>query len=195
VNPFGGSTGSQVTGPDRKWRQSRDRKWRKRKWRHNWTYVLHMRNRYILYYYYSSSIQCSTVVQVLWLPEMTEGHVTPLGVPLCVRMCNRKLRNIRPSGAFWPEITSDRSSRNPCGVPLGVRMRNRKLRNIRPNMTFSLEVTSSNVTGRASPGTRSLGCSLWRPCLSLSSLGYVPLLFSYNISVMVFTYGVFGYVL
>ena len=38
-----------------------------------------MHNRYILYYYYSSSTQCSTVVQVPWLPEVTEGHVTPKG--------------------------------------------------------------------------------------------------------------------
>jgi hypothetical protein len=51
---------------------------------------------------------CSTVVHVPWLPEVTEGHVTPkevpLGVPkrvpLCVRTYNWKLRNIRPSGAF-----------------------------------------------------------------------------------------------
>ena len=69
-----GTTGSDVTksdvshvtggGPDRKWRQSRK-------------YVLRMRNRYILYYYYSSSTKCSTVVQVAWAPEVTECHVTP----------------------------------------------------------------------------------------------------------------------
>ena len=38
-----------------------------------------MRNRYIWYYYYSSSTKCSTVVQVPWLPELTEGHA--LGCP------------------------------------------------------------------------------------------------------------------
>ena len=30
----------------------------------------------------------------------------PFGIPLGVRMCNRKLSNIHPSGAFWPEVTS-----------------------------------------------------------------------------------------
>jgi hypothetical protein len=44
------------------------------------------------------------VVQVPWLP-VTEGHVTPFGVSLGVRMRNRKLRNIKPSGAFLPEVT------------------------------------------------------------------------------------------
>ena len=43
----------------------------------------------------------------------------PLVVPLCVRMHNRKLPNIRPSGAFWPEITSEQSSRDPCGGSTG----------------------------------------------------------------------------
>jgi hypothetical protein len=42
------------------------------------------------------------VVQVPWLPEVTEGNVTPKEFPWKgVRMQNRKLRNIRPSGAFW----------------------------------------------------------------------------------------------
>ena len=31
--------------------------------------------------YYSSSTKCSNVVQVPWLPEVTEGHVNPLGFP------------------------------------------------------------------------------------------------------------------
>ena len=63
----------------------------------------------------------------------------------------RKLRNIRPSGAFWPEITlwnvthSDRRSRDPKGVPLGVRTRNRNLRIIRPSGDFWQEITSSAV--------------------------------------------------
>jgi len=61
----------------RKWRQSCDRKWRDPKWRQSRKYVLRMRNRYIWYYYYSSSTKCSTVVQVPWLPGVTEGHVTP----------------------------------------------------------------------------------------------------------------------
>ena len=50
----------------------------------------------------------------------------PFGVPFGLRIRNRKLRNIRPSGAFWPEITlwnvtrSDPRSRDPFGVPLGA---------------------------------------------------------------------------
>ena len=65
-----------------------------------------MLNRYILYYYYSSSTKCSTVVHVPWLLEVTFSHVTPKGVPLGARMHTRKLCNIRPSGAFWLEVTS-----------------------------------------------------------------------------------------
>jgi hypothetical protein len=51
---------------------------------------------------------------------------------LDVRMRNRKFRNIRPSGGFWPEVTlwsvtrSDQRSRDPFGIPLGARMRDRK---------------------------------------------------------------------
>ena len=64
---------------------------------------------------------CSTVVQVPWLPEVTEVHVTPKGVPLGVpkgvpldaRMCNRNVRNIRPS-----ETGSDVIKRHPKGIPL-----------------------------------------------------------------------------
>jgi hypothetical protein len=43
-----------------------------------------------------------------------------------MRMLNRKLRNIRPSGGFWPE-----GHMTPKGWK-GVRMRNRKLDNIHP---------------------------------------------------------------
>ena len=60
--------------------------------------------------YFSSS----TVVQVPWLPDVTEGHVTPKGFSLSVRMRNRKLQNICPNGAFSPEMTS-----SPIGIPLG----------------------------------------------------------------------------
>ena len=46
------------------------------------------------------------VVQVPGLPEVTKGHVNPSGLPWNdVRMRNRKLCNIRLSGAFWPEVT------------------------------------------------------------------------------------------
>jgi hypothetical protein len=38
---------------------------------------------------------------------------------LCIR--NRKLRNIRPSGDFWPEVTKSRGRKGPCseGVMTG----------------------------------------------------------------------------
>ena len=80
------------------------------------------------------------VVQVPWLPEETEGHVTPKLFPWKSVRINRKLRNIHPSGAFSPEKTS--SNIAPKWFPWkSARMRNRKLRNIR-----------SNVTRRTSPG-------------------------------------------
>ena len=66
-------TGSHVTGSDR----------------------MRMRNQYILY-------GSGTVVP--WLPGVTSSPIVtprdPEGVPLGVRMRNRKLRNIRTSGAF-----------------------------------------------------------------------------------------------
>ena len=49
-----------------------------------------------------------SLVVVTWLPDVTQGHLTPFGVPLGVR--NRKLRNIR----------SDRRSCDPFGSVLGV---------------------------------------------------------------------------
>ena len=50
-----------------------------------------------------------------------------------LRMCNWKLRNIRPSRTFWPKVTKSRDRKRPCPEvgPLGVR--NRKLRNIHSN--------------------------------------------------------------
>jgi hypothetical protein len=53
-------------------------------------------------------LSSSTVV--IWLPDVTKGHLTLFGIPLGVRMHNRKLRNIR----------SDRRSRDPLGSVLGV---------------------------------------------------------------------------
>jgi hypothetical protein len=73
--------------------------------------------------------------------ESDQRSLGTFGVSLGVH--NRKLRNIRPSGAFWPEVTlwnvtrSERRSRDP----FGVRMRNRKLCNIRPSGAFSLRPT------------------------------------------------------
>ena len=72
----------------------------------------------------------------------------PFGVPLGVRMRNQKLGNIRPSGAFWPEVTLWNVT--PSGFPW-----------VRCAHAWS-EVP--------------LGCSLGRPCLSYSSpYHYLPL--------------------
>ena len=57
--------------------------------------------RFAVLFSYDYCSTSSTVVQVPWLPEVTEGNVTPKEFPWKgVRMQNRKLRNIRPSGAF-----------------------------------------------------------------------------------------------
>ena len=55
-----------------------------------------------LFSYYSS--KCNTVIQVPWLPEVTEGHVTPLGFP---RVCACATCTISApySGPFCPEMT------------------------------------------------------------------------------------------
>ena len=55
------------------------------------------------------------------------SHVTPNEVPLegwVARMRNRKLRNIRPSGAFSPEVTSVNVTRR--GFPWNWKSRDRK---------------------------------------------------------------------
>ena len=65
-----------------------------------------------------------------------------------LRMRNRTLYNIRPSGAFTPEMTS--SSVTPKGFPWkGARMRIRKMHNIR-----------SIVIRRASSGSHVIGSAL-----------------------------------
>jgi len=76
-----------------------------------------------LFSYYSSSTKCSTstmatgsdVSQVTpkGIPLGGSCSISPAGVPLGARMRNRKLCNIRPSGAFSPEVTS-----SPIGLPL-----------------------------------------------------------------------------
>jgi hypothetical protein len=44
--------------------------------------------------------------------DVIKHHVTPKGIPWkCARMRNRKLRNIRPSGAFSPKVTSSNVTR------------------------------------------------------------------------------------
>ena len=76
---WGGATGSDITGPNWKWRQSRDRK-----------YVLRMLRFFpyffrfpVLFSYYISSTKCSTLVQVPWLLEVTERHMTPKRMEGC----------------------------------------------------------------------------------------------------------------
>ena len=46
------------------------------------SHVMHAQPFPAFFSYYSSSTKCSTVVQVPWLPEVTEGHVTQKGIPL-----------------------------------------------------------------------------------------------------------------
>jgi len=138
-------------------RKSRDRKWRQSR---NRRYVLRMRNRYILYYY-SSSTKCTIAHDRHGYRKWPKVTWPRRRFPWKgVHMRNRKLRNIRPSGAFhrkwrhqtspvglplelevplgptWlPEMTEGHV--NPKGVPWkGVRMRNRKSRNIRPSGAF-----------------------------------------------------------
>ena len=66
------------------------------------------------------------LVVVTWLPDVTECHLTPFGVPLDVRMPKRKLRNTR----------SDRRSCDPLEVFLGC-----SLRRPRPNGSDVTSVT------------------------------------------------------
>ena len=53
-------------------------------------------------------------------PEVTSvtwPEVTPVTCPVrkyVLRMRNRKLRNIRPSGAFWSGVTKSRDRQRPC---------------------------------------------------------------------------------
>ena len=51
---------------------------------------------------------------------VTACHVTSFGVPLGACMRNRKLRNIRPSGAFWPEVCSLGLSRQISSMVTGT---------------------------------------------------------------------------
>jgi hypothetical protein len=80
------------------YRKSRDRKWRHRK--RPWPDP--------------EVIACAigtfdtttiVVVSLCKTDRATGSHVTLKGIPLCVRTRNWKLCYIRPSGAFWPEVT------------------------------------------------------------------------------------------
>ena len=77
---WGGSKGmgplrmrDRKCGSHRKWRKSRDRKWRHRRWRHF----------PVLFFgfpcFFLTIVVVQSVVQVPWLPEVTECHVTPKG--------------------------------------------------------------------------------------------------------------------
>jgi hypothetical protein len=88
-------------------------------------------------------------------------------IPLGARIRNRKLRNIRPSGAFSLEVTPSNVTRRASpgtgswGCGKGVRIRNWKLCNIHPSGHFH----------RKCP----FGCSLGGPRLSFSRPGYLAL--------------------
>ena len=115
---WGGVTGSDVTVPDRKWRELRYRMWRHRKTLdRKWPWPEVTRSMLCAcpvfscaFSYYSSSTKCSTVAQVPWLPEVIYGHLTSLGF-LWVRACPTGSWGSRPSGAFWQEMTSSNVSR------------------------------------------------------------------------------------
>jgi hypothetical protein len=66
---------------------------------------------------------CTTTIVVVQNVHMTDRATgsAPKGVPLGMR--NRKLHNIHPSGAFWPEVMSSNVTRSDGR---GVRMHNRK---------------------------------------------------------------------
>ena len=141
-----------------------------------------MHNRYILYYYYSSSTKCSTVVQVPWLPEVIEGHEGHVtlkewkGCACATGSCAISAL-VGPFHWKWRHQTSpEGDSLGSCGISIqtsprsdrrtpegggrGVHMRNRKLHNIRPSGAFWSEMTSP--VGLPLENMEALRCSLWR---------------------------------
>ena len=96
---------------DRKWRPSCDRKSRVRSWA--WPELCSACARKCipaLFSYYSSS----TVVQVPWLPEVAEGHVTPSGFPLvcaCATGSWEMSTLVGPFDRKWHYEASPRSDR------------------------------------------------------------------------------------
>jgi hypothetical protein len=108
-------------------------------------------------YYSCSTSTSSTVVQVLWLPEVTEVH--PKGFPW-VRACATGSCAISALVGSFHRKRRHQTSHDLFGVLLegwNARMHNLKLRNFRSEMP--------------------LGCSLGRPRLSFSTpfTGYLPL--------------------
>ena len=138
---YGGCQVSSIWGrtkPHLRWWSYR--KWRHRKWRHGSMFCACPDFPALFSSYYSSTSNMAT--------GSDQRSRDPCGVPLGVRMRNRKLGNIRPSGAFWPEVTLWNVT--PSGFPW-----------VRCAHAWS-EVP--------------LRCSLGRPCLSYSSpYHYLPL--------------------
>ena len=126
--------------------------------------------------------------EVTW-PEVTltgsdVSHVTESAPyrKYVLSMRNRKLRNIRHSRAFWPEVTSSNVTW-PLWGSLGrvgcahaqpevmsgsdrIRMRNRKLRNRFPRFSYSSSSTSTMDTcdrRSCDPFGDSLGCAHAQP--------------------------------
>ena len=64
---------------------------------------------------YSSSHICGGSNHCAW-PEVTWPEMMSVTCPVrkyVLRMRNRKLRHIRPSGAFWPVVTKSRDRKRP----------------------------------------------------------------------------------
>ena len=150
-------SGGAVRRSYRKWRKSHDQKYVQRTPRF---FPIHFFRAFFrfpaLFTYYCCSTS-STVVQVLWLPEVTQGN--PKEFPWMCACATGSCAIFVLVGSFhrkWRHQTS----RDLFGVPLEgwcARMRNLKLRNI-----------CSEVP---------LWCSLGRSCLSFSTpfTGYLPL--------------------
>ena len=135
------------------------------------SYCVRMPGFSTVFFYYSSSTKCNTVVQVPVLPEVNEGHVTHSGFPwvcACATGICAISAIVGPFDRKWRYETS-------LGVPLGGRMRDRKC-----------------------PWGRSLGrpCPISSMATGTSPYHYLPLSRHFHIiwyiSIMVFIYGVFG---
>ena len=101
---------SALEGPfGRRWRQSRD-------WKRPCPEVALTGSRFCACTAFSRAF---FLVVVTWLPDVTKGHLSPFGVPLGVRMRNRKLHNTRSSSKqCWLGVFSTTSvsynHRKPC---------------------------------------------------------------------------------
>jgi hypothetical protein len=139
--------------------------------------------------------------EVMW-PEVTAvtwPEVTSVACPLwkyTMRMRNWKLRNIRPSGAFWPEVTKSRDRKRSypevaltgsmfCACPAFSRVCFLVVVTWLPVVTEGHLATTSDFSwvcacatgscatpvvteGHVTPSEVSIGCSLRRPRLIFS---------------------------